>query len=227
MLKAKNLNKKFLENQVLKNCSFFLEEGEIVVLIGENGSGKSTLFNIILGIIKLDSGQVFLNGKDISKKPIYKITQKGIYGSFQASSLFKNLTVIDHLLMVQDDSGTKFIQNLFMPKNKNNQKRIIRAENILKKLEIEKIRNLPISEISYGQRKLVNIGMSLLTPQKILLLDEIFAGVNARLIEKIKNILIKITKTEKKSIVLITHDLKLAEEISDRIVYMKNGSVIN
>lgn len=226
MLEVRNVCKKFGENQVLKDCSFFLEKQQIVALVGENGSGKSTLFNIILGAIKPDKGKILLNNKDISGKAVYNITKMGIYSSFQSSRLFENISVQDHLMMAQGNTDTKFFKNLFYYRN-NNKGKIDRVDEVLSKLEIEEIKRSPIAEISFGQRKLVNLGMSLLTSQPILLLDEIFAGVNMRLVERVKNILINIKETEGKSFVLITHDLKLANEISDRVVYMKNGSLID
>ena len=225
MLEVRKISKKFGANQVLKDCSFSLKKKEFVALVGENGSGKSTFFNIILGVIAPDQGQVFLNDEEVSGRAVYNIAKKGIYSSFQSSGLFDNISVQDHLMMAQDDSDTRFFKNLLFPAS-NNQKKMDRVEEVLINLEIEKIRRSPVAEISYGQRKLVNLGMSLLTPQKILLLDEIFAGVNARLITKVKNMLARIKQIEGKSFVLITHDLRLAHEIGDRVVYMKNGSII-
>jgi branched-chain amino acid transport system ATP-binding protein len=223
MLKVQNLSKHFGGIKAVDNVSFQIKEGKITALIGPNGSGKSTLFNIICGILKEDSGRIFIKQKDISKLRIYQIANQGISRLFQHSRLFNNLSIKDNLLIALDEENTKFWKNLIKVKsNKDNENKIIEG---LKSIEMEKFQEKIAGDLSYGQKRLIEIIRTILKSHEILMLDEPVAGVNPKLRKKIAQILLDLRK-KGETIILIEHDLGFVNKIADEIIVLDEGKII-
>jgi len=221
MLEVKNVYKSFGGVKALDGCSFRIEENQITALIGPNGAGKTTLFDIISGLLSSDSGQIFLAGKEITNLRPDEIANAGVSRTFQQVRLFKNLTILDHLLMAQDNQDVKLLANLINGNHidKEKYKAYISSFGIEKKLETK------VSDLSYGQRKLLNMAIAFLKMHKILLLDEPVAGVNKVLQKQIEKILLKF-KEEKKTILIIEHDMEFVKKLADWVIVLDQGKVL-
>jgi ABC-type branched-subunit amino acid transport system ATPase component len=228
MLKIKNLKKYFGGIRAVDDCSFEVEEGKITALIGPNGSGKTTVFNLISGILRPDSGKILFKPEkewiDITHKSIEFISNLGISRLFQQIQLFNNLTVKENLLLAFDNNDTKFFKNLF-GFNKITKEKEEKIKEILKFVNMERFENSLAKNLSYGQRKLIELSRAILKPHKFLMLDEPVAGVNPLLREKITEILLSL-KEKGETILLIEHDMNFTLKISDWVIVMEKGNVI-
>lgn len=223
MLQIINLKKKFGGIKAVNDCTFNIKKNNITALIGQNGSGKSTIFNLISGILIPDEGIIIFDKEKITGKTIHKIAQKGISRLFQRSRMFNNLTVNENIQIASDEQNTLFWKNLFnLNKQKGIKKRINKS---LQYLEIKKIRNKRIDELSYGQKRLAELARTISMPHKLLLLDEPVSGIHPQLREKIKKILLSLKK-QGETILFIEHDMKFTLEIADEIIVMNEGRVI-
>lgn len=221
MLHIQNLHKSFGGVKAVNGCSFEIEKGTITAIIGPNGAGKSTVFNLISGIIKAGSGKIILDGQDITNLSIEKISNMGISRILQHSNLFSNLTVEENLLLAINNQDTKFWKNLFLGKKPQHQE----YPQILKKLGIESHKNSMAKDLSFGQKRLVEIARAVLNAHKLIILDEPVAGVNPVLREKIQKILLDLKK-QGETILLIEHDTNFTLSISDKIIVIDEGKVV-
>lgn len=224
MLKVKNLKKYFGGVRAVDNCNFEVQENAITTLIGPNGSGKTTVFNLISGIVKADAGKIIFDGKEITNLSPEAVSNLGISRLFQQSRLFKNLTIRENLLLAFDNEDTKFWQNLF-GKNKITKEKEAKINEMLRLVEMERFTNKLAGELSYGQKRLVEIVRALLKPHKLLMLDEPVAGVNPKLRQKISEILLSF-KQKGTTILLIEHDMNFALNLADQVIVMDAGRVI-
>lgn len=224
MLKLQNITKRFGGVSAVDVCSFEIAEGKITALIGPNGSGKTTVFNLISGIIKPGQGKIFFNGKDITNFSIDKISNLGISRVFQQSKLFKNLTVKENLLLAIDNKDEKLWKNI-LGFNKIIETKNEKIKEILKKFDILEIENKTASDLSFGQKRLVELARAILNPHNILLLDEPVAGVNPKIRSDIASSLFKM-KENGETILLIEHDMAFTLGLADDIIVMDAGKVI-
>lgn len=221
MLKVQNLKKFFGGIRAVDGCSFNVDRGKITALIGPNGSGKSTVFNLVSGILKLDSGKLILEEKEITGIAPHRVSQKGISRLFQQTRLFENLTVSENLSLALNEDDTKFWKNFF-------RKEVVHDENIQKSLEslgLEKFQNRLARELSYGQKRLVEILRTVIRPHKVLMLDEPVAGITPLLRRKIAALLRNLRK-EGETILLIEHDMNFALNLVDWVVVLDAGKVL-
>jgi len=223
MLEISNLKKNFGGIKAVNDCSFKIKENSITALIGSNGSGKTTVFNIISGILKPDSGKVRFNKKIISEKQPHEISNLGFSRLFQQSRLFDNLTVKENLHLALNNQDTFFLKSLFKTIfNKEDNKKILELAKIM---EIESFMNKLTKNLSYGQKRLVEIARAVLNPHKILILDEPTAGVNPKLRKEISKLLINLKKRGD-TILFIEHDLNFTLKIADEIIVLDEGKII-
>jgi ABC-type branched-subunit amino acid transport system ATPase component len=221
MLTVKNIHKSFGGVKALDGCSFEIQENKITALIGPNGAGKTTLFDIISGLLPANFGEIYLEGRNIANWRPDEIANLGIARTFQQVRLFKNLTILDHLLMAKDNQDVKLLANLINGNHidKKKYKAYIASFGIEKKLDTK------VSDLSYGQRKLLNMAIAFLKMHKILLLDEPVAGVNKVLQKQIEKLLLKF-KEEKKTILIIEHDMEFVKKLADWVIVLDQGKVI-
>jgi ABC-type branched-subunit amino acid transport system ATPase component len=224
MLEVKNLTKYFGGVCAVSDCSFEIKKGKITALIGPNGSGKSTVFNLISGSIKADSGKIFFNNQDITNLPMEKISNLGISRMFQQARLFKNLSVSDNLLLALDNEDTKFWKNI-LGINKITEEKKERVRKILKEFGILELENKPASDLSFGQKRLVELARTMFNPHQLLILDEPVAGVNPKIRQNIAKLLLKLKK-QGETILLIEHDMVFTLELADGIIVLDAGKVI-
>jgi len=206
MISVQNLDKHFGGVYAVRNCTFTVKEGAITSIIGPNGAGKTTLFNLVCGMIKPDAGRILFKGQDITRLPTHLISRVGISRTFQQARLFKNMTVKENLQLAKksDDDEVKAI---------------------LKKVHFPLDMNTRASDLSYGQMRLVEMARALLKPHNLLMLDEPTAGVNPKVRQELKQILLKLKK-EGNTILLIEHDMEFVMSISDEVIVMAGGTVL-
>ena len=206
MIKIKNVDKRFGGVYAVRNCSLEVKPNTITSIIGPNGAGKTTLFNLICGIIGADSGEIYFSNKRITDLPTYLVARKGLSRTFQQARLFKNMTVKDNLLLARKATDTEILQ-------------------LLQKVHFPLSMETLASELSYGQTRLVELARALLLPHKLLMLDEPTAGVNPKVRQELKQILLKL-KQEGNTILLVEHDMEFVMSISDEVIVMTEGSVL-
>ena len=213
MLTLNEISKSIKDKTIVDKVSFEIKPGSVNGLLGPNGAGKTTTFYLIAGLIKLDSGEIFLNGNDISNLPMHKRSNMGIKYLPQEPSIFQDLTVYENLYGLAEIS--------LKEKNKISQ---FMTQSI-EEFSLEKILDLKGRQLSGGQRRKVEIARTLAASPKMILLDEPFAGIDPIAIDEIKNVLR--TLKEKGIAILITdHNVREALDICDNAIVVNRGQVI-
>lgn len=220
LLEVKNLHKSFGGVNAVDGCSFEIDQGKIVALIGPNGSGKTTVFNLISGILNSDSGKIILHNEDLTEFSVEQRARMGISRMFQQSRLFKNMAVKENLLLSLDQRNF----NLFS-KFKPSLEQVGKIDEILSLFELNKKLNISIKTLSFGQRRLVEIARTYLMPHKILLLDEPVAGVSPHLRTKISQFLSRL-REQGETALIIDHDMDFIFNLADEIIVMDAGRQI-
>ena len=223
LMEVKRIRRYFGGIRALDSVSLSIPAGKLTALIGPNGAGKTTLFNVIAGLMEADSGEILLEGKSIAHLATEERARLGIARTFQSVRLFKNLTVEDHFALALsqgDDDWGGMIEN-----EKQQQEYRKQGKEIMQILGLEKQLTDKAADLSYGQRKLMDLGMALVRDPKLLMLDEPVAGVNPGLRKKIQSILKKLKKT-KRTILLVEHDMEFVMDVADRVIVMDAGKII-
>lgn len=210
-LKIKNISKIFEKERGVKNISFQLEKGELVSFLGPSGCGKTTLLNIIGGFVKNDSGSIYLEDKDITEYPPEK---REIVTVFQNYALFPHMNVVENVKY-----GLKY-------RGYNKEEQIKLAKEYLKIVGLEGYEKNSVGELSGGQQQRVALARALVLQPKILLLDEPFSNLDAKLKIAMREEIKELQKRLGISMIFVTHDQEEALSISDRIVVMSNGEIV-
>ena len=229
MLFLKNIYKKFGGLLAVNGTSFTVEKGTIKGLIGPNGAGKTTLFNIIAGMIAPSSGQIFLDGENITNLKPYELFNKGLLRTFQISQEFSTLTVRDNLLMVPSNQpGENLYYSWFSPfKVKKFEKGIQKkADEVIQFLELENVSSELAKNLSGGQKKLLELGRTMMVDAKIVFLDEVGAGVNRTLLNKIGDLILKLNRDKGYTFCMIEHDMEFISRLCKSVTVMAEGSVL-
>lgn len=211
ILVAEKLSKRFEGRVALNEASLTVKRGSITGVIGPNGSGKSTLFNIIAGTLAPNSGRVYIEGQEVTGSSPADICRRGVGRTFQISRLFAEMTVMENLVAVahgMDDRAA-----------------VKRAQELLEFLEITAIADKWGSELSYGQRKLVEMARALMLKPSIMLLDEPFAGINPRLQNRIVEHL-KALCAKGLTVFFIDHEMRIVLQECDLVYVLAEGNVI-
>lgn len=214
MITTKKLVKAYHNRRVVDEVSLTMEQGEVVGLLGPNGAGKTTCFYMIIGLIRPDSGQVFLNDVDITNIPMYKRARMGLGYLPQESSIFKKLTVEENLTILWE--ALKII-----PANKYEEK----IEELLGEMGLLHLRKARGIELSGGERRRVEIVRALATNPSFILLDEPFAGIDPIAIHEIQDI-IKRLKKKNLGIIITDHNVRETLSITDRAYLMHQGKLL-
>ena len=229
MLGIKNLYKSFGGIRAINNVSLEIERSSITALIGPNGAGKTTLFNIINGSIKPDYGTVELNEIDITGFEPHQLFNLGILRTFQIAHEFSSLTVKDNLMMVPpNQTGESILQTWFSPKKiKLEEQNIARkAYEVMEFLQLKHLANEYAGNLSGGQKKLLELGRTMMVDPKIVLLDEVGAGVNRTLLNTIGDAILRLNKELDYTFCMIEHDIEFISKLCDPVIVMAEGSVL-
>ena len=214
ILKVKDISLSIKNKKIIDKISFNIDRGEIVGLLGPNGAGKTTTFYSILGLIKIDSGQVFLDGKEITKLPSHERASIGISYLPQEPSIFRNLSVKSNILGVAElnFSGNQEVESFY--------------EKTLKEFGLSDIENSKGYVLSGGQRRKVEFARCLASRPKLILLDEPFSGIDPLAIVDIKKMLRDLS--EKGICILITdHNIKETIEVCDFSIIIADGKILD
>jgi ABC-type branched-subunit amino acid transport system ATPase component len=228
LLETKGLTKKFFDLKALDNVDLQVYRGEIVSLIGPNGAGKTTLFNCISGLMLPTSGKILFKGENITGLPPHKIALKGITRTFQLIRLFRKLTVIENLLLAVQMFQGEFVLGSVL--NSPSLKRMEseakeKANEILELLGLKHLKNEYAHNLSYGQQKLLEIGMALMPNPDLVMLDEPTAAVNPTLINEIKDRIQQLNKRGQ-TFFIIEHNMDVVMDLSKRIIVLSSGKKI-
>ena len=229
MLRVKNLYKSFGGIRAINNITLEIEKSSITALIGPNGAGKTTLFNIINGSIKPDSGTVELNEIDITGYEPHQLFNLGILRTFQIAHEFSSLTVKDNLMMVPpNQTGESILQTWFSPKKiKLEEQNIARkADEVMEFLQLKHLANEYAGNLSGGQKKLLELGRTMMVDPKIVLLDEVGAGVNRTLLNTIGDAILRLNKEFDYTFCMIEHDIEFISKLCDPVIVMAEGSIL-
>ena len=229
ILKIKNLTKYFGGLAAVSNCSFNIKKGTITGIIGPNGSGKTTLFNLIAGNLNSSTGQVFFNDEDITNVPSYELFSKGILRTFQIAHEFTNLSVLENLMMVPaNQSGEKLMTAVLKPSLVRTEELAIKqkAQDVVDFLNLTHLSNELAGNLSGGQKKLLELGRTMMVDAKLVLLDEVGAGVNRTLLKDLGTAIYKLNKEEGYTFCMIEHDMEFISRLCDPVIVMAEGSVL-
>lgn len=212
-LRAENLVKSYKGRKVVKGISVEVNQGEIVGLLGPNGAGKTTCFYMIVGLIKPNGGQIFLDDTNITKYPMYKRAQNGIGYLAQEASVFRKLSVEDNILSV--------LQLTKLSKKEQRDK----TESLIEEFGLSHIRKSRGDLLSGGERRRTEIARALATDPSFILLDEPFAGVDPVAVEDIQRIVAQL-KNKNIGILITDHNVQETLAITDRTYLMFEGSIL-
>ena len=229
ILEIKNLSKYFGGLAAVSNCTIKVKKGTITGIIGPNGSGKTTLFNLIAGNIKASSGNVFFNNEEITDVPSYELFSKGLLRTFQIAHEFTNLSVLENLMMVPGgQSGEKLMTALFKPSLVNKEEADIKdkAKEVVEFLNLGHLTNELAGNLSGGQKKLLELGRTMMVDAKLVLLDEVGAGVNRTLLKDLGTAIEKLNREKGYTFCMIEHDMDFIGRLCDPVIVMAEGSVL-
>ncbi|MBW1766584.1 MAG: ABC transporter ATP-binding protein [Deltaproteobacteria bacterium] len=222
MLRVEGLSKNFEGLHVLQELSFTIKAGEKLAIIGPNGAGKTTLFNVIGGQLPASAGRIELLGQEISRLPTHRRLHMGLARSFQINSLFLHLTLIDNILLaLQGARRTHF--RMFRPMDSRSDL-FAEARSLLESTGLWEMRADPVSSLSYGDQRLVEVAFGLASGPKLLMLDEPTAGLStaeaAAFADTIRGMLVDAT------LFFCAHDMDLVFNLADRIIVLCFGQII-
>jgi branched-chain amino acid transport system ATP-binding protein len=222
LLEVETLSKHFYEFPALERVSIEVRQGELLGIIGPNGSGKTTLFNCISGTLPPTSGSVRLNGENITGMSADRIFQRGLARTFQLIQVFPEMTVLENMLMaIQEREGTMLGRLLTRePASAKAQ-----AHELLAYLGIDFLHENLASNLSYGQQKLLDFGMALMSKPDVILLDEPLAGVNPTMIQSMLAH-IKELNAKGNTFVVIEHNMEAVMSLCERIIVLSQGQQI-
>ena len=229
ILQVNNLSKYFGGLAAVSNCTLKIRKGSITGVIGPNGSGKTTLFNLIAGNLKPSKGNVLFQDEDITGIPSYELFSKGLLRTFQIAHEFTNLTVLENLMMVPgNQSGEKLTNALFNPKIVNQEEVKIKekALEVIEFLNLKQLSKELAGNLSGGQKKLLELGRTMMVDAKLVLLDEVGAGVNRTLLKDIGSAILRLNKEKGYTFCMIEHDMDFINRLCDPVIVMSEGSVL-
>ena len=229
MLKLVNVDKYFGGVHAVNKVSIEINRGSITGLIGPNGAGKTTLFNIIAGYIKPTSGNAELDGEDITSMLPHELFSKGLLRTFQIAQEFSTLTVLENLMMVPgNQKGENLINTWFNNFGVSNQEEEIRSKaiEVIEFLNLSHLTQELAGNLSGGQKKLLELGRTMMVDAKLVLLDEVGAGVNRTLLNEIIEAIIRLNKEKNYTFCMIEHDMELISKLCDPVIVMSEGAIL-
>lgn len=221
-IKTENLTKRFGGLVAVNRVDLTIEENRLTSIIGPNGAGKTTFFNLLSGLMKPDEGKIFFGNLNITGYPSHRVVRQGMARSFQLLSLFNELTLFENIRMAvqaEKGHGLKMLSSIGALRDVND-----RAFDIVRAIGLEGKENITAKNLSYGDRRILDIGISLASDPKLLLLDEPTSGLASRETGKMAEFIQSLAKDL--TIVLIEHDMSIVLSISDHVVVLHQGRVI-
>ena len=229
MIDVRHVHKAFGGLRVINDCSLSVEKGSITGLIGPNGAGKSTLFNIIAGALPLDSGQVLLEGEEITNRPANELFHRGLLRTFQIAHEFSQMTALENLMMVPPaQAGESLFSAWLKPGRVREQEEEVRrrALEVIDFIGLRHVRNEVAGNLSGGQKKLLELGRTMMTDARVVLLDEIAAGVNRTLLGDLVENIERLNRELGYTFLVIEHDMEMIARLCNPVIVLAQGSVM-
>ena len=229
MIQVEDLHMHFGGIRAVDGVSLAIEGGLITGLIGPNGAGKTTLFNIIAGAYKPTSGKVFLDGTDITGLPSHDLFAKGMLRTFQIAHEFSTLTVRENLMMVPGrQSGERLLEAWLRPTKIRQEEIQVRqnADEVIEFLQLGEVANELAGNLSGGQKKLLELGRTMMVDAKIVFLDEVGAGVNRTLLNTLGDAIQRLNKERGYTFCMIEHDMDFIGRLCDPVIVMAEGALL-
>jgi len=230
LLRIDGLTLAFRGVRALSDVSFDVVPGSITAVIGPNGAGKTSLFNTVSGFYRPNSGQVYFKGQDITRLPTPQRAKMGLGRSFQNIALFRGMTVLDNIKLGRHAHlKSNVLDALFYLGRARREEAALRAdieERIIDFLEIDHIRHAPVSALSYGLQKRVEMARALAMQPEILMLDEPVAGMNREETEDMARFILDVREEWGITVLMVEHDMGMVMDLSDHVVVLNFGQVI-
>jgi len=234
ILNIQNLYKHYDGIVAVDNVSLSIMQGTITGIFGDNGAGKTTLFNLLSGFENPDSGSVYFDGKDITKKSVIYRARHGMGRLFQIPRFFGDITVLDNLMAAGNNHEAKYLHN-YLLKHTTIKKNIIKdsekAINILEQFHLRQKASVKAYELSVGEKKLLSLGCLLMSNKKLILLDELTSGINSKMIDELSAVLVALHSFLRyqsfPAIIMIEHNNKILNDICQKVYKMENGKLLS
>ncbi len=229
MIRVENISKHFGGIKAVDNVSINIARGSITGLIGPNGAGKTTLFNIIAGLYTPSAGRVFLDGEEITGLKPHQLFRKGLLRTFQIAHEFSRLSVTENLMMVPGgQSGESLINAWFRRAGVEQEEQAIhdKAMAVIEFLNLDHIADELAGNLSGGQKKLLELGRTMMVDAKVVFLDEVGAGVNRTLLREVGDAIIKLNQDQGYTFCMIEHDMEFIGRMCDPVICMAEGAVL-
>ncbi len=229
MIVVKDVHKHFGGFRAVDGASFEIREGSITGLIGPNGAGKTTLFNVIAGVLPPTSGTVTMAGEDVTGLPPHALFHKGLLRTFQIAHEFGSMSVRENLMMVPArQSGETLISTWFRRGRIRDEEKALlkKADEVLEFLTIDHLKDEKAGNLSGGQKKLLELGRTMMVDARIVFLDEVGAGVNRTLLNTIGDAILRLNRERGYTFCMIEHDMDFIGRLCDPVIVMAEGRVL-
>ena len=229
MIIVEDLHKNFGGFQAVRGASLEIAKGSITGLIGPNGAGKTTLFNVIAGRLPPSSGRVFMDGEDLTGLSPHELFHSGLLRTFQIAHEFGAMTVRENLMMVPSNQKGETLWNTWFRRReiaKEERALAEKADAVLDFLTISHLAHQKAANISGGQKKLLELGRTMMVDAKVVFLDEVGAGVNRSLLNTIADAIVRLNKERGYTFCIIEHDMDFIARLCDPVIVMAEGKVL-
>ena len=229
VIDVRNVSKHFGGLAAVSSCSLKVERGTITGLIGPNGAGKSTLFNLVAGNLTPDAGHIFFDGADVTGLKPHQLFHRGMLRTFQIAHEFSNMTALENLMMVPPrQPGESLVTTWFNPAEVKRAELRVRqkAQDVIDFLKLGHVKNELAGNLSGGQKKLLELGRTMMVDAKVVLLDEVAAGVNRTLLQDLAANIERMNQELGYTFFVIEHDMDLIGRLCDPVIVMAAGQVI-
>jgi len=229
MIEVKNLSMQFGGIRAVNDVSMTIATGRITGLIGPNGAGKTTLFNVIAGHHKPSGGQVLLDGEDVTGLPPHVLFSKGLLRTFQIAHEFGSLSVRENLMMVPArQQGETLLGAWIRPGRVRQEEQAVRAkaDDVIEFLELDRVADELAGNLSGGQKKLLELGRTMMAEAKIVFLDEVGAGVNRTLLRTLGDAILRLNRDRGYTFCMIEHDMDFIGRLCNPVIVMAQGQIL-
>ncbi len=229
MIVVEDVSKLFGGFRAVDGATLEIAEGSITGLIGPNGAGKTTLFNVIAGVLKPSGGRVLMDGEDITGLEPHELFHKGLLRTFQIAHEFSSMTVRENLMMVPGGQSGERLWNTWFARGRiaaEEAALLKKADEVLEFLTIDHLKDEKAGNLSGGQKKLLELGRTMMVDARIVFLDEVGAGVNRTLLNTIGDAIIRLNKERGYTFVVIEHDMDFIGRLCDPVICMAEGKVL-
>ncbi len=229
MIRVDSVSKHFGGLKAVDNATLEIKLGTITGLIGPNGAGKTTLFNIVAGVYAPTSGRIHLDGEDITGRKPHQLFARGLLRTFQIAHEFSSLTVLENFMMVPASQAGEQLPSAWLRRGvvRGEERRVReQAESVIEFLKLTPVADEPAGNLSGGQKKLLELGRTMMVDAKVVLLDEVGAGVNRTLLNDIGDAILRLNRERGYTFCMIEHDMDFISRLCDPVIVMAEGSVL-